>query len=363
MLQTVRVDLGRNSYEVLIGLGIFDQIPSDLSLNPVGERYAIIADDVVAKSYGRRLYDDLRRSDIDAVLIEFDGGERSKNWTTVEYIVRQLTKHRLRRNSALLALGGGVTTDLTGYTACGYMGKGIPYVNIPTSFASQADTSIGGKVRINVANKNDFGFIYQPKKVYTDPLLLQTLPSKELRSGIIEGVKVSMALDKEFFEWWEENLDDVLNLKQDALLHAVSKSVEIKAGVVIRDENEENERHVLNLGHTVGHANEALKNYRSSHGYEVNYGLRVAGAIAVIRGFLDREDFERQIRLLDRINRIRRTVKNPEALIDRMYFDKKAGEGHINFVLQNGIGSMASINGGYRIPVTEREIMEALKIV
>ncbi|MEM2029559.1 MAG: 3-dehydroquinate synthase family protein, partial [Candidatus Bathyarchaeia archaeon] len=247
MVEVLRLNLSRvvdESYNILIGFGLFDSIPADLKANPVGEKYAIITDSVLKDIYGRRLLEKFSEENIDACLIDFPAGEESKNISTVTYLVRRLLEHRVDRKSAIITLGGGVVGDVGGFTASIYM-RGIPYIQVPTTLLAQVDSSIGGKTAVDMEEgKNLIGSFHQPKRVYIDPSLLKTLPRREYLSGLAEVVKYGVIRDRDLFEYLERNVEKIKNLDEEALLHIIRKSCMIKKEIVEEDPLEENKRSI-----------------------------------------------------------------------------------------------------------------------
>ncbi|MEM2728421.1 MAG: 3-dehydroquinate synthase [Candidatus Bathyarchaeia archaeon] len=364
MVEALRLSLKRfldESYEILIGFGLLNGIPSDLKRNPLGNRYAIITDSALRDVYGRSLLNRFCEEGLSACLIDFPAGEESKNLDTVSYLARELLRNNIDRKSAVITLGGGVVGDVGGFTASIFM-RGIPYIQVPTTLTAQVDSSIGGKTGVNTnEGKNLLGSFYQPRRVYIDPLLLRTLPRREFISGLAEVVKYGVIYDRSFFEYLERNTDRIKNLNEEALIYIIKRSCEIKKTIVEEDPFEENKRSILNYGHTPGHALERLSCYKCLHGEAVSVGMRLSGWVAVRMGFWNISEWERQNRLLERLGLPLKMEFDVDEMIKVIYYDKKAEGETIMFVLPKRIGEMASMDGRYKIPVPEEKLRFFLK--
>ncbi|MCX8171093.1 MAG: 3-dehydroquinate synthase [Candidatus Bathyarchaeota archaeon] len=363
MVEVLRLNLNRvvnESYDILVGFGLFDRIPADLRDNPIGKRYAVITDSALKDVYGKRLLEELRDEGIDACLIDFPAGEESKNINTVIYIVKRLLECKIDRRSAVITLGGGVVGDVGGFAAAIYM-RGIPYIQVPTTLLAQVDSSIGGKTAVDTEEgKNLIGSFHQPKRVYVDPSLLKTLPKREYLSGLAEVIKYGVIYDRNLFEYLEGNVEKIKNLDEEALLHIIKRSCMIKKEIVEEDPLEENKRSILNYGHTPAHAIERLSGYKCLHGEAVSVGMRISGWIAVKKGFWIMDEWERQNELLHSYGLPLKMDFNVDDLVRALYYDKKVEGGTLMFVLPKRIGEMASVNGRYRIPVPEEEVRRFL---
>jgi len=359
MFERLTLNLKRvlnESYDILIGYNLLERIPLDLKENPIGDKYAIITDSSIRRLYGEKLLSRFLEEDVSACLIDFPQGEKSKSLDTVEYVVTKLLENRFNRKSAIIALGGGVVGDVSGFTASIFM-RGIPYIQIPTTLTAQVDSSIGGKTAVDTREgKNIIGSFYQPRRVYIDPSLLKTLPKREFLSGLAEVVKYGIIYDRDLFNYLEENVERIKRLDENALLHMIRRSCIIKKSVVEEDPIEENKRAILNYGHTPAHALERLSGYKCLHGEAVSVGMRISGWVAVRKGFWSMDEWERQNRLLESFELPLKMGFNIEELIKAMYYDKKVEGGSLMFVLPKRIGEMALINGKYKIPVSEEEL-------
>ncbi len=259
-----------------------------------------------------------------------------------------LVANRFARDSCVVALGGGVVGDMAGFAAACYQ-RGIPFVQVPTTLLAQVDSSVGGKTGVNhPGGKNLIGAFHQPSAVFADTDALATLPDRELRAGLAEVIKYGLIVDREFFDWLEGNAAPLLARDTDALTHAIKRSCEIKADIVARDEREQGDRALLNLGHTFGHAIESATNYSTwLHGEAVGAGMLLAADMSQRLGWVSGTDVERVQRLLEAFE-LRTDVSELAAgtLADKMKIDKKVAAGRIRLVLLKGIGKSV-VTGDY----------------
>ncbi len=284
-------------------------------------------------------------------------GERYKRLSALEKLADELVQAQARRDSLLLAFGGGVVGDLAGFLAAIYM-RGIPYVQVPTTYLAQIDSSVGGKTGVNLrTGKNLIGSFHHPATVLTDPKLLATLPLRELRSGIMESIKAAVLGDARFFAWLEKNADAMLHGDVDALADAIRVSVGIKARVVSADERESGQRMLLNLGHTVGHAIEAATQYRVlRHGEAVAWGMIAAVRLAAARTALPANDAARIEHLIHHFGPLPRFSATAQRLLDLTSADKKNRSDTRNFVLPIKIGKAVVTSD-----VTTQELHRAIQ--
>lgn len=350
-----------NSYEIFLDAGIFERIPKHLKDNPIGNKYAIITDSNVRSLYGERLLDGLKDEGLRSCLIDFPAGEESKNLKTVEHLANKLIGNDLDRKSVIIALGGGVVGDVVGFMASIYM-RGISYIQTPTTLMSQVDSSIGGKTGVDLPEgKNLLGAFYQPRRVYIDPTILSMLPGREFKSGLAEVIKYGVICDRELFEYLEKNIVAIKRMDVNTLMHIISRSSQTKAEIVEKDEKEENLRAILNYGHTFGHAVEKCGDYKTFlHGEAVSIGMNFAGCLAAEKGFWSWEDLKRQNKLISSFDLPLKSKFKSEELIKAVRHDKKVEGSRIMFVFPESIGKMAMIDGKYRIPVPENELVSAL---
>lgn len=350
---TVKVPLGGRSYEITIRGGFLERLGSELRRYGVQGKVGVVTDRHVARHYLKPISETVRRSDIEPVPIILVPGEQSKNLGTVKYILDMLARHRFERSSMLLALGGGVVGDMAGFAASIYQ-RGIPYIQVPTTLVAQVDSSVGGKTGINHRlGKNLIGSFYQPRAVWIDPLTLRTLPPRELVAGFAEVIKYGIIADKSFFAYLQRHMPELRRQAPGVLATVVKRSCEIKAEVVAEDERESDRRRILNYGHTIGHALEALGGYKSLvHGEAVGIGLVQEAELASFQGICSRTVVEE----------IRRTVKEaglsdrmPRWTAQRMWkamlHDKKVSGGRIIGVWPERIGQV-------RIGPIEKQVFE-----
>jgi 3-dehydroquinate synthase len=306
----------------------------------------VVTDTNVESFHLDALMDVLRAAGIDARPVIVDAGEATKSFTWLEKLIHTLLVSGVDRGGLIVALGGGVVGDLTGFAAA-IIKRGIAFAQIPTTLLAQVDSSVGGKTAINTPEgKNLVGVFQQPRIVIADTDLLKTLPKRELLAGYAEIAKYGALGDHAFFEWLEANGAAALSGKTDAMVHAVAHSCRMKAAIVARDEREAGERALLNLGHTFGHALEADTGFsdRLLHGEGVAIGMALAFQLSVKLGLCPGLDSERFIRHLKAVGLpssiadIRSPRPTIDALLEHMHHDKKAKDGKINFILLRGIG-------------------------
>ena len=343
-MHTVKVNLGDRSYDIEIGTGL-DQAGARLQGLGFGQKMALVTNPAIKKLYGQRVLDSLKAAGYLVMTIEIPDGEQYKNLDWANAIYTALLINSFDRKSALVALGGGVIGDLTGFAAATFM-RGVPFAQIPTTLLAMVDSSVGGKTGVNhPMGKNMIGAFYQPKKVLMDLGVLKTLPKEEFLSGLAEVIKYGVIFDAEFFDYLDKNRDKVLALDPEALTHIIKRSCEIKAEVVSKDEREGGLRAILNFGHTVGHAIETAENYTMRHGEAVAIGMVYASRLSHKTGLCDSSVPERVERLVKAyglpINLAALSRKpSPTELMDTMQVDKKAEGGKVKFVLPKTIGEV-----------------------
>ncbi len=341
-MRELSVGLGERSYPILIQQGLLDDIGSRLHKNPFAKRYGIIADDHVASLFGERLLASLHSSDIQAEMITFARGEASKNLATVAELSSTLARMGFDRKDGLLALGGGVTGDITGFLAACYM-RSIPFAQVPTTLLSQVDSSVGGKTGVDIPEgKNLVGAFYQPKAVFIDSQILRQLPQSELLNGLAEVIKYGVIYDRDFFKFLEMSRKDILALDLQVLEDVIARCCKIKAAIVEADEQESDLRRILNFGHTIGHAVEAASKYSLAHGAAVAMGMVAVSGLSVLKGILDPREKER---IKNLINDFGLPVSIPQEYdrdIIKQYLlaDKKTIGGRVFFVLPTKIGKV-----------------------
>jgi len=345
-MNRIPVELGGDGYDILVEAGALNNAATHLLPHIRKDRVFVITDAHVAEHWLAPLETDLQKSGIKVISHILDAGEQTKSWGELEKLTDWLLDEGAERSDILIALGGGVIGDLTGFAAS-ILKRGCHFIQIPTSLLAQVDSSVGGKTAINSrAGKNLIGRFNQPVFVLIDPMVLNTLSDRELRAGYAEVIKYGLINDAPFFAWCEDNYEALLNREPDALSHAITQSVRAKAGIVAEDEKElSGRRALLNLGHTFGHALEAETGYSSNlvHGEAVAAGMALAFHYSVRRGHCDEADAQR----------VENHLKNAglpyslssasvrasgEKLVQHMLHDKKMTSGNLPFLLANGIG-------------------------
>jgi len=368
---TVRVDLSRGtgdrSYDILIREGILEELAAGSPRLPQAESYYIVTDSKVAKLYGARLRDDLSRLGRGRVeLLSFRAGEARKNVGTAWTLASRLGALGAERGSVILALGGGVVGDVAGFVASVYK-RGIGYVQIPTTLLAQVDSSIGGKTGVDAPwGKNQLGTFHQPLAVITDPAVLGTLPRREWINGLAEIVKCAVIADERMFER-VSSLPAYLDGSPDVPVELIVGACRVKAGVVSRDEREDDLRAILNYGHTVGHALESSSGYGLSHGACVVLGMLAEGWIASQMGVFREADFERQTRLLlgiwkgAGVRGVRPVLSDKKRLLRFALADKKTTSSSLRMSLPERLGRMHTTKeGSHKIPVSEEAFVGSI---
>lgn len=341
-MKEIQVGLGNRSYPIIIAAGLMADIGRDLKERALAKRYVVVADDRVAELFWDPLLESLRKADIAAELLTFPHGEINKNLTTIADLASRLAQLGVDRKDALIALGGGVTGDITGFLASAYM-RGIPFIQIPTTLLAQVDSSVGGKTGVDIPEgKNLVGAFYQPRCVYIDTTVLKPLPAEEFLNGLAEVIKYSIIYDKDFFDFLGKNRQAILDLELSVLEEVILTCCTIKARVVEADEKESDLRRILNFGHTIGHAVEAASDYKLAHGLAVAIGMVAAGELAVRKTLFG----------VDELSRVRELIADfglpvtIAEMFDRarikafLKTDKKAVAGRPFFVLPTQIGKV-----------------------
>lgn len=343
-MRTVHVPLGERSYEIKIGPGLLSQLGIDCARLKLGGRCAIISDRNVAPRFAKKVQASLTEAGFDSVLIAVHAGETAKSLKVIEQCYDALAKHRLERKSFIVALGGGVVGDLAGFVAATYL-RGIAFVQVPTTLLAQVDSSVGGKVGVNLkAGKNLVGAFHQPKRVLCDIDTLRTLPEREFRAGLAEVIKYGIIYDAALFEQLERDLARLLRRDTKTLAEVIARCCEIKADVVGQDETESGLRAILNFGHTIGHAIENISGYgKYLHGEAISIGQVAAAKISADVLGLPMTDVERIQTLFQRTGlptQIKLSAAQKKKLFIAMRLDKKVSAGEIKFVLAKKIGEV-----------------------
>jgi 3-dehydroquinate synthase len=338
-MRQVNVELGARRYGIQIGPGLLQQ--SSLLAPFVKRRAMVVTNDVVGPLYLDQLLATLRGLGIDALSVVLPDGESHKDWPTLNLIFDALLAGRCERSTPMIALGGGVIGDMTGFAAACYQ-RGAPFIQVPTTLLSQVDSSVGGKTAINhPLGKNMIGAFYQPRLVIIDIDTLKTLPAREFAAGLAEVIKYGLIRDRSFFEWLEQHIGGLVDRDQGLIEEAVERSCRHKAEVVVADETEQGERATLNLGHTFGHAIETGLGYGEwLHGEAIAAGTMMAAALSVRLGWLGESE---QLRIERLFAKAGLPVAGPKDLpvssyLDLMSHDKKVVDGKLRLVLLKGIG-------------------------
>lgn len=337
-MQTLTVALGERSYPIFVGSDLLSR--SDLYLPHIhGKQVCIVTNETIAPIYLEQLKSILNVSQLSCVVLP--DGEAYKNLTTLNEIFTALLAEKHNRTTTLIALGGGVVGDMTGFAAACYQ-RGVNFIQIPTTLLSMVDSSVGGKTGVNHAmGKNMIGAFYQPQAVVADISLLKTLPAREVSAGLAEVIKYGLISDAEFFVWLEENIELLVQGDEAALTYAVLRSCQNKADVVAQDEHEGGIRAILNLGHTFGHAIETAQGYGNwLHGEAVAAGMVMAADLSMRRGDISSDDLQRIIRLLGRASLPIKAPADmtPEQFVELMGVDKKVLDGRLRLVLLKSLG-------------------------
>lgn len=367
-MSTFNVELKKvvdDSYEIEIGYELEDKLISDLKNGLVGKihKFAVITDSIVKDLYADKVLEMLQNVGYQADLFVFQEGEKQKTRKTKEEIEDAMLAKGYRRDCCIIAVGGGVVTDLAGFVA-GTFGRGIPFINYATTLLAAADASVGGKTAVDTPlATNLIGLFNQPEKVYLDIATWRTLPECQMISGLAETIKHACLADYDFFNYLNEHIEDILALDKEACEQIAEKNCRIKYGVVMKDERESGLREVLNLGHTVGRAIETVSGYKLLHGEAVSIGMAAQVKLAYRLGYVTAEERDEVIALLakaklpvaipDYINR--------EDLVKKLYTDKKVRDGKLRFVIQKGIGSVVEFEKGvFATPIEESVAREII---
>lgn len=357
-MEKIRVELSDRSYDIVIGDRSIGEIGNNIRIFGLSPKTAIISNPTVFSLYGKTILDSVKKAGFDTVTVSIPDGEEYKDLLWLQHIYNELLTHKLDRSSALIALGGGVIGDITGFAASTYM-RGISYIQIPTTLLAQVDSSVGGKTGVNhKLGKNMIGTFWQPRLVWIDVDTLKTLPKRELVAGLAEVIKYGVIYDEVLFSTVEENIDKILGLDSTLLIHIIKRSCEIKAEVVSKDERESGLRSILNYGHTIGHAIETATDYkRYLHGEAISIGMYLEARLSHKLQLIDKEAVSRIGRLIESFGLP--SVLPTDIDIDRvllsMQLDKKAVAGALKFILPEKIGKVKIYKG-----VAEKLIKETL---
>jgi 3-dehydroquinate synthase len=358
-MQKIRVELGERSYDISIGNNILDGIGDALKSLNLSPKVALVSNPTVLELYGERVSNSVKEAGFDLLTVTIPDGEEYKDLLWLQHIYDELLSHKLDRSSALIALGGGVIGDMTGFAASTYM-RGVAYIQVPTTLLAQVDSSVGGKTGVNhKLGKNMIGTFWQPRLVWVDIETLRTLPRRELLAGLAEVIKYGVIYDRELFDFLADNKDRVLDLDSAALAHIVQRSCEIKAEVVAKDEREAGLRAILNYGHTIGHAIETVTEYkRFLHGEAVALGMYLEARLSGMLGLIDEAEVIKIKGVIDSygLPSEKPASINAHSIFLSMQLDKKAVAGELKFILPEKIGSVRIHKG-----VSENQLREVLR--
>lgn len=354
-----------DSYEIEIGFKLMDKLIKDVKEGLVKKcsKYAIITDSTVKTLYANRIYEKFIEAGFSADIFVFPAGEQSKTRKTKEMIEDMMLSKGYRRDCCIIAVGGGVVTDLGGFIA-GTYGRGVPFINYATTLLAAADASVGGKTAVDTPlATNLIGLFNQPKKVYIDIDTWRTLPRRQISSGLAETIKHACMIDKELFDFLDKNMDKIINGEVETCNYIGEKNCKIKYNVVMKDEKESGLREILNLGHTVGRAIEVVSNYRLLHGEAVAIGLVAQAKLSHKLGYMTSEEVQAVVNLLNKA-KLETSIPdyiNREELVEKLYTDKKVRNGQLRFVIEKGIGNIVEFEEGvYAIPIEESVAREII---
>lgn len=368
-MATFQVELKRvvdDSYPIEIGFDLMDHLVEDMKNGLLGgkKKLAVITDSEVEKRYAEPIAQKLEAAGFTVNIFTFPAGEKSKTRQTKEMIEDAMLAKEYRRDCGIIAVGGGVVTDLAGFIA-GTYGRGVPFVNYATTLLAAADASVGGKTAVDTPlATNLIGLFNQPQKVYLDIATWKTLPQRQLSSGMAETIKhACLATKGEFFDFLEQHMEELLALDPLLCEHMAEENCSIKYHVVMKDERESGLREVLNLGHTVGRAIETVSDYRLLHGEAVSIGLVAQLHLSRQMGYVTKEQVECVVKLLKRAGLPTEIPEyiDREVLVKKLYTDKKVKNGQLRFVLQKGIGDIVEFpDGSFAAPVSEETAREII---
>ncbi len=344
-MKTVNVELAERSYVIYIGSGLLNTIGDYLREVVSAKKAALISDENVYNFYGERAEQSLKQSGFEVFSYVTEPGEKSKSIEVAKKIYDFLYDAKIERSDVLVALGGGVIGDLTGFIAGTWL-RGIPFVQVPTTLEADIDASVGGKTAVNhPKGKNLIGLFNQPKTVLMDTDTLKTLSQRDIRAGLAESIKHAIIRDFDFFEYHKKHRDKILSLDSSLIEDLLARNCKIKSEVVSADEREANLRAILNYGHTIGHAIESAGLYQLRHGEAVALGMIAAGFIAVERKMFSPEEFSEMENLIKEYQLpIRLSELDFSVLYELMKRDKKVKSGKIRFVLPNKIGRVEIVD-------------------
>ena len=354
-----------DSYEIEVGHELEQKLIDDINAGLVGNirKFAVVTDSNVKELYADKIFGMLQENGYKCDLIVFPAGETSKTRETKEFIEDTMLEKGYRRDCCIIAVGGGVVTDIAGFVA-GTYGRGVPFINYATTLLAAADASVGGKTAVDTPlATNLIGMFNQPEKVYIDISAWKTLPPRQLSSGLAETIKHACLASSDLFDYLSENMDGIFSFDDKVCEHIAAENCRIKYNVVMKDERESGLREVLNLGHTVGRAIETVSGYKLLHGEAVSIGLVAEVKLAEKLGYCTEEDVRLVSELLEKA-KLPTAIPDyidREALVKKLYTDKKVRDGKLRFVLQKGIGEVMGFEDGkFALPVSEETAREII---
>ncbi len=354
-----------DSYDIETGHDLSDTLVDDIKSGLVGNinKFAVVTDTNVEKLYADVIWAKLIDAGFKADMFVIPAGEESKTRLMKEFVEDSMLEKGYRRDCCVIAVGGGVISDLAGFVA-GTFGRGVPFITYSTTLLSAADASVGGKTAVDTPlATNLIGLFNQPKKVYIDIDTWRTLPDRQLKSGLSETIKHACLGDSELFKFLEENTDKILNLDTDACEYISQKNCTVKYRIVMKDEKESGLREVLNLGHTVGRAIETVSNYKLLHGEALAIGMAAQVRLGEKLGFISKENAQRVIALYEKTG-LPVTIPDyidRQALVKKLYTDKKVKNGRLRFVFQKEIGEMMMFSeNNFGKEISEAQIAEII---
>lgn len=354
-----------NSYEIEIGYHLEDQLITDIENGLVGKitKFAVITDSIVKDLYAENILKKLIETGYSADLFVFEAGEKNKTRKTKELIEDAMLERGYRRDCCIIAVGGGVVSDLAGFVA-GTFGRGIPFINYATTLLAAADASIGGKTAVDTPlATNLIGLFNQPKKVYLDIATWETLPLRQISGGLAETIKHACIASIDFYNYLNVHMEDIFHINKTVCEHIANENCKIKYKVVMKDERESGLREILNLGHTVGRAIETVSDYRLLHGEALSIGIVAEVKLAYKLGYVT--DIERDS-VIALLSKAKLPILIPdyidrEILVKKLYTDKKVKNGQLRFVIQKGIGNVVEFSDGvFATPIEENVAREII---
>lgn len=354
-----------DSYDIEIGRGLSDTLISDIKDGLCGKikKFAVVTDSIVEPLYAKGIYEKLIAAGYSSDMFVIPEGEKSKTRAMKEFVEDSMLEKGYRRDCCVIAVGGGVISDLAGFVA-GTFGRGVPFINYATTLLAAADASVGGKTAVDTPlATNLIGLFNQPEKVYLDIETWKTLPERQLSSGLSETIKHACLADGEMFRYLENNIEKILVNDKDACEYIAEHNCAVKYKVVMKDERESGLREVLNLGHTVGRAIETVSDYKLLHGEAVSIGLIAQARLGEKYGYISHDNVQRVISLCERA---KLPVTIPDyidktALVKKLYTDKKVRDGKLRMVFQKEIGDVMCFgDNDYAKQITEPEIAEVI---